>query len=230
MKVVIWDFDGTIGERIGAWSGTICEMISEEFPHLQPTREQVRPALKGKFLWDKPEIPHPELADPDRWWDYHLDLIRDGFVAGGLAPDAAAMLAARFRTRYCSLAGWRIFDQTEAALGMLERAGWRHYILSNHVPELEQIVIALGIRERFDGLYNSALTGYEKPHPQAFAQIASRIPGGSRIWMVGDSYEADFLGAERAGLTGVLVHKTREGVVRQSGDLMGVVRLITGDL
>ena len=45
--------------------------------------------------------------------------------------------------------------------------------LMNHVPELESIVSGVGLGGLIETVFTSALTGYEKPHPEAFA-IAKR--------------------------------------------------------
>lgn len=78
-------------------------------------------------------------------------------------------------------------------------------MLSNHVPELDAIVAQLGLAPLLDAVVNSAVTGYEKPQPDAFA-IARRAAGDpSEIWMVGDNPKADVEGARAAGIPAILV-------------------------
>jgi FMN phosphatase YigB (HAD superfamily) len=50
-----------------------------------------------------------------------------------------------------------------------------------------------------------AETGYEKPHPQAFAALLAALDNVEAIWMIGDNYEVDIAGAESAGIPGILV-------------------------
>ena len=65
--------------------------------------------------------------------------------------ERATELAELARTRYVDPAvGWQLFDDTVPALDRLGEAGWRHAVLSNHVPELEQIVAGLGLDRHLD--------------------------------------------------------------------------------
>ena len=45
-----------------------------------------------------------------------------------------------------------IWGDTVSGLKTLAAAGWRHVILSNHVPELSRIVEALGIGSYFEAI------------------------------------------------------------------------------
>ena len=69
---------------------------------------------------------------------------------------------------------WAVFDDTKPTLTRRREAGWRHLIVSNHVPELPQLVQDLGLAEFIDEVLTSATTGYEKPHPQMFAITFAR--------------------------------------------------------
>lgn len=61
-------------------------------------------------------------------------------------------------------------------LSELRKRGWRHVVLSNDVPELGAIMTHLGLDGLIEATVNSAQTGYEKPHPEAFA-LARRAAG-----------------------------------------------------
>jgi putative hydrolase of the HAD superfamily len=78
-------------------------------------------------------------------------------------------------------------------------------ILSNHVPELPELVGALGIAPYVDAVFTSALTGFEKPHPEAFRYALRAFGDPQHVWMVGDSPTADVQGAEALGLRAILV-------------------------
>ena len=49
----------------------------------------------------------------------------------------------------------------------MKSEGYRMIILSNHVPELPQIVCDLGLTDAFEAVLGSAQTAVEKPHPRA---------------------------------------------------------------
>ena len=135
-------------------------------------------------------------------------------------------LAEAARRRYVDPSSFRVFEDTRPTLERLANSGWRNIVLSNHVPELAAIVSGIGLDDLIDTLFTSALTGYEKPHPEAFA-IARREAGDpTRIWMVGDNPDADVLGAQAVGIPAILVRQEDDRVARQALDLLSVVRLI----
>jgi hypothetical protein len=86
---LVWDFDGTLAMRPGAWTGTLCEVITRERPNLGVTSESVRPHLQSGIR--------------------------------------------------------RHTLQT----------GWHHILLSNHIPELPQLVEALWLSDFFVAVYSS---------------------------------------------------------------------------
>ncbi len=124
----------------------------------------------------------------------------------GLAPDRAAELARLVRPRYVDpRKGWQLFADTIPALTTLQGAGWQHVILSNHVPELPAIVDGLGLTPLISTVVTSAATGFEKPHPEAFAAAVAAFGATAPVWMIGDSYTADVIGARDAGIPAILV-------------------------
>jgi putative hydrolase of the HAD superfamily len=121
--------------------------------------------------------------------------------------------------------GWMLFDDTLPALERLSRVGWRHAILSNHVPELGQIVAGLGLADMVEHVSCSAETGYEKPHARAYASVLDRLHP-VEAWMVGDNVVADVLGAEAVGLPAVLVRRPDPRAARYADTLAGVDRFL----
>jgi len=99
-------------------------------------------------------------------------------------------------------------------------------VLSNHVPELESIVSGVGLGELIERVLTSALTGYEKPHPGAFAIARDQPRYPQHIWMVGDNPNADVLGAEVVGIPAILVRREDERVDRQATNLVSVIKMI----
>lgn len=45
---------------------------------------------------------------------------------------------------------WVVYDDTEQALAELSDHGWRHVIVSNHMPELPRLVTDLGLADHFE--------------------------------------------------------------------------------
>jgi FMN phosphatase YigB (HAD superfamily) len=82
---------------------------------------------------------------------------------------------------------------------------------------IQRLVDGLGFRPFLEPPLSSAATGIRKPDPAAFEPIlaAWSLPAGS-IAMVGDSLEADILGAQRAGLRSVWIRARADA--RQEGN------------
>jgi putative hydrolase of the HAD superfamily len=56
-------------------------------------------------------------------------------------------------------------------------------------------------------VFNPAETGYEKPHPQAFAPWLAALEDIENIWRSGDNLAVDIAGAESTGIPGILVRR-----------------------
>jgi FMN phosphatase YigB (HAD superfamily) len=219
--IVLWDFDGTLAERPGMWRGCLLEVLREEEPGVEADSDAFVPALRSRFPWHRPNEAHLDLCDAEAWWARVLPLLAGAYEAVGIPPERATELAVLARARYVDPAvGWRPFEDTVPALSLLSEAGWRHAVLSNHVPELVQILAGLGLDRHLDAVFCSAVTGYEKPHPEAFAAALRIRRNGEPVWMVGDNPEADVEGARRAGLPAVLVRRNGTGLLEAAEEIM----------
>ena len=224
MKLAIWDFDGTLAHRRGetGWSLLLAEALDAEEPGHGHSAESFRPYLRDGFPWHQPEVEHLELCgDPEAWWTAVLPLLGRAYEAAGYPPARALDLAAAARCLYVDPAGWSLFDDTLPTLERLAEEGWTHAILSNHVPELRAIVAGLGLDRYLAASSCSADTGYEKPHPRAYASVLEQLEP-TEAWMIGDNVVADFLGAEAIGLPAVLVRRPDPRASRFSATLAGV--------
>ena len=123
---------------------------------------------------------------------------------------------------------YSLFEDVVPVLTTLREEGWRHVIVSNHVPELAEIVAGLGIRAFFADVITSGLVGYEKPHAQIFeAAVRCAIPGAP-IWMIGDDPECDCHPVGTFGANAILIRAAAPTFERHAADLWQAARLITG--
>jgi putative hydrolase of the HAD superfamily len=222
-KALIWDFDGTLAfRRGGMWSVALVEVAAQEAPELCVTAEQLQVHLGSGFPWHTPEYEHLELDSADAWWDAIDPVFERAFVAAGVAPDLARCTARKVRDVYPDAQRWRLFDDVILALEQLSGQGWTHAILSNHVPELGQIVARLGLGGHVAPVINSAETGYEKPHPQAFGIVLEALGGVTTVVMIGDSLAADIEGARAVGIPGTLVRNNCAAYEHNCSGLSGV--------
>jgi putative hydrolase of the HAD superfamily len=193
------------------------------------TADHLRPFLRDGFPWHRPDIAHPELCEPDAWWRHVEDLLVAAYEGVRIGRERARQLASLVRPRYVDTSlGWQLYDDALPVLEQLQADGWRHAILSNHVPELPTMVAALGLSPVIDVVFTSAATGYEKPNRNAF-DLALRTCGWPReTWMVGDNPVADVAGAEAAGISAVLVRgDRRDAAARYARDLNAVRAILS---
>jgi putative hydrolase of the HAD superfamily len=211
IKTLIWDFDGTLGYREGGmWGAALLEVIQQESPGLGVSMDQVRPHLQSGFPWHASDRPHPDIRSADQWWESLFPVLERALEGVGFEPARARSMAERVRPVYTAPERWRLFGDTMPTLERLSARGWAHVILSNHVPELGQIVRFLGLALHVGAIFNSAETGYEKPHPQAFQAVLDAFPGTTMMWMIGDSMGVDIAGARAVGIPAILVRRYHE--------------------
>ena len=224
-RAVIWDFDETLARRSGRWSDMLVDVLDMESPGHSLTASSFVPSLSHGFPWHDWERGHPELSSPDRWWDCLRGVLAGALEGAGVSEPLAARALSRVRSEYIRLDRWAVFPDTEPALDRLRRLGWRQAILSNHCPELPDLVRGLGLWDYFDVVLTSAAIGFEKPHPEAYARVLRDLGYPQAVWMVGDGPEVDIAGALRCGIPGVLVRRPAPGF-DYAPDLMTAVETI----
>jgi len=103
---------------------------------------------------------------------------------------------------------WILEEDSIPTLIQLESSGYRMGIISNagDNKDVLQIVERFQLEHFFDFVLTSAACSYRKPHPRIFEMALAHwnIPA-SRALMVGDSLEADIMGAQGAGLFGIWI-------------------------
>ncbi|WP_338673880.1 HAD family hydrolase [Streptomyces sp. SCSIO 30461] len=207
-KIAIWDFDGTLGHRRhGTWAESLLEVLDVQEPGHPWSFPEMFDALATGFPWHAAHAPHPHLCDPDAWWDHITAVITKALTRLGISRPYAA--AAATRAAYTDPSMWSLYPQALSVLDQLTALGWKHVLLSNHVPELPALLSALGVDTRFQAVINSAASGYEKPHPQAFRLAKEAASSARRLVMIGDNPEADVAGARHAGIDAIWVRRNQ---------------------
>lgn len=100
----------------------------------------------------------------------------------------------------------RVYEDTEVTLRALQGTGYRLGVISNASHDLPDRLEDLGLARYFDTITYSFDVGVEKPHPKIFMEALEQLEvDASRAVHVGDSYEADVLGARGVGITPMLI-------------------------
>lgn len=203
-RVVLWDFDGTLAVRDGRWSGCLLECLAEVEDH-EVAIDDLREHVRGGFPWHQPEIGHTHIQDADSWWAALTPRFVAALSAVGVKTGTAEAASELVRTRYVEPAQWTVFPDVEPALAALRARGWHNVVLSNHVPELPELISALGLDQLIDRVFTSARVGWEKPNAKIFTAALIALGDPGQAWMVGDNPIADIAGAEAVGIPAILV-------------------------
>jgi putative hydrolase of the HAD superfamily len=220
-----WDFDGTLVSRPSMWAHAGYRVISAHRPELAIDLEQFRYPLSIGFPWHRPNRGHPELATPDQWWSSIYRHYADVFTAMGWPVTDANPILHGIREHILDAQEYAVFEDVVPVLTDLSALGWRHVVVSNHVPELAMLIETLRLSDFFDAVVTSGIVGYEKPHRRMFETAMAHTRGNGPVWMVGDNPVADCEAATAFGVNAVLVRK-RSGFHRQADDLWGVAALL----
>ncbi len=122
-------------------------------------------------------------------------------------PDA--VVSAALEAMYAvSQAHWHPEPDAEPTLRALQGQGYRLGMISNagDDADVQRLVDRAGLRPFFEVILTSAAQGIRKPDPRIF-HTALDILGAepARAAMVGDSLEADILGAQRTGMSTIWI-------------------------
>lgn len=105
-----------------------------------------------------------------------------------------------------------VYDDVELTLRSLKDEGFRLGVISNASHELPERLHQLQLARHFDTITYSWEVGVEKPSPRIFRTALKRLGvEASRAVHVGDSYEADVLGARGVGITPMLIDRDGTG-------------------
>ena len=207
METLLWDFDGTLGSREGMWSGTLLSLLMKN-GYTKFKLEDIRPFLNIGFSWDSPDSAHKDLFKGKTWWEYHESYLSEVFQKIGISKKKAYELSKEVKLEYMDSSKWFLFENSKKILEEAHNKGYTNYILSNHIPELSEIIKNLGIYELFEDVFCSAKIGWEKPNPHIYNYVIESLKiKKEKCIMIGDNYGADIAGSLRAGIKAILVRK-----------------------
>ncbi|MCW5314596.1 HAD-IA family hydrolase [Nostoc sp. KVJ3] len=210
MKYLLWDFDNTLAYREGAWSGTLHSILKRNGIH-NINLEDIRPFLNIGFPWHSPEIPHILLFNGTIWWEYMNEYFAEIYEKVGINRDQAINYASQVQNEYKNIEKWHLYDDVIPTLQDAIKNNYKNVILSNHIPDLHEIIDQLNIKKYFDGIYTSGKIGHEKPSLKFYDYVINDLKiEKTKCIMIGDNYNADIAGALHAGIQAILVRKSND--------------------
>ena len=223
--VIFWDFDATLAYRDGRWTATLHELLARN--SIEVSYNELRPFLSLGFPWDSPDSSHEELFKGRTWWEYMNQYFAEICMRFGCDKYLAEKIASQVKDEYMRIDKWFLYDDTLPVLKYFKEKGYPQYIISNHVPELPELVRVLGLEFFFNAIFSSALVGYDKPSRRIYEHARKTAGNPALAIMVGDNYRADVAGALRAGFRAILVRAdNKKEYSLYSRDLQGVVEMV----
>lgn len=214
LKAIIFDMDDTLLD----WSGEDIEWTEFHRVHTRYVLDYVEKHV-GPVNGDHESILTTMLdLTRDAWRDArdtlrapHIGhILVDTFLEFGVSADALDVDAMVDAYQWQPLPGVRPFDDVYDSLSLLREQGLKLGLVTNafqpmrsRIKELDAFNL-VQFFER-DAMISAADVGYLKPHARIFEDILTRLDvAANQSVFVGDSREADILGAKNAGMKGVL--------------------------
>ncbi len=205
MKIICWDFDGTLVYSDHLWSGSVFRALNETVLEHNIAFTDIRRCMATGFTWHTPDEDYSNMTG-EKWWDFMNAHIYNSYISLGIAPDLAKAATHKVRGIIKETKNYNLYPDTIATLEKSREMGYKNVLLSNNYPDLIEVLDALGLTSYFDDLIISAVVGYDKPRKEIFEIAKALYPEGEYI-MVGDNPWADVAGGNAAGMKTVLVHK-----------------------
>ena len=128
-----------------------------------------------------------------------------------LGFDSDDPLLDEIQSQFRSGVAWKLFPDVEDTLRSLRETGFHLGIISNASHALPETLRKSGLARYFDTVTYSFGVGFEKPDVRIFRRaVATANASEERSIHIGDSFEADYVGARRAGLHAILLQREGE--------------------
>jgi HAD superfamily hydrolase (TIGR01509 family) len=185
------------------------ELTEAGFPaRVEDFHAAERIAKQKLDLWLWPQIRKgdvPRKIDHYYWGEYLSILM--GLIG---APEAEhARLIRMVADGFRDIRTWSVvMPETPPYLASLKADGYFLGVISNSVGTLAGQLANTGLHNNFQAIFDSAIVGVEKPHPEIFKMaLASAQVAPNEAVFVGDTNATDVGGAQLAGLRGVLIDR-----------------------
>jgi putative hydrolase of the HAD superfamily len=159
--------------------------------------------------------------DREWWWNYD----RDVFGRLGITQEKHATIFDEIYRFFADPSAWELYPDTIESLEKLKSFSFSLGIVSNWNSSLKRIVEGLNLTHYFDFILSSAEAGWKKPSPKIF-EIALKMAAVEpwRVVHVGDTYQADVLGARNAGIRGIMLDR-RSGTHHDHEVITGLLEI-----
>jgi len=173
------------------------------------TKKAISPAIKAGDEYFYSENSRSLIKDrsPEEqkafWYEYEERILRQA----GVEPEPALLgdvLKGLSEVKYQMVPFWDVLPVLES----LDNDDYKLGIISNIDRDIRPMCEEMGFSPFLDIILTSQQTGLYKPSPEIFKLACEKTGVGlKQALYVGDQYQIDIIGAEKAGMTGVLVDR-----------------------
>jgi len=168
--------------------------------------ERVGKRKLDEWLW--PQIRQGEVPRTidTYYWAENLKALVERL---GVPVPARLAVMQRVARGFGEITLWsRVLPETPPFLEKLRAQGYRLGVISNSIGTMEQQLERVDLARHFEIIVDSALVGFEKPHPEIFRKALERAAvEPAEAAFVGDTNATDMGGAHLAGLRGILIDR-----------------------
>jgi len=202
IRYLIFDLGGTLMHSRADWGPVHAEADSALVRSLRENGIELDAKVFRAHLKD-----YYERRDKDFYeTTYHL-VLRELLKELGHAEVAESVLRSALDALYhVTQSNWQLESDAVETLESLKSEKYKLGIFSNagDDKDVQDLVESFGIRNYFDFVLTSAACFYRKPHPRAFEIALARWNATpNEAAMIGDSLEADIIGANQLDMTSI---------------------------
>jgi putative hydrolase of the HAD superfamily len=215
IKAVLFDLGNTL---VKLWiPETVYHRILTSFK-INRSIEEIREALV-KAQKDSERLKYEQLFGKIPYKEYWNK--RDGLLLRHLGLPLDRKLLRKIQTRWFDYAECPLFPDVNPVLSKLRERGLKMGIISTaYEQDIDAITQKTGLqKELFDVIVGADTLKKTKPDPEVFKYALTKLKvKPQETLFIGDEIDADYRGAENAGIHALLIQRT-ENKTSQTSDL-----------
>lgn len=205
VRTILFDFDGTLIFHQPDSFDVISAFCADIGQPLAPEAERRGRRMRHEYFVDPVIRDQIDGLSTDEFWEHFNTFLLEGLDIQGDVTQLARELGARFEdvelSYHCPTTGC-------STLGGLKARGYGLGLITNrqNVPRFYELLEEMQLGSYFSLTLASGEVGVSKPDPGIFYAAMERLgaAAGETVY-VGDNYWADVVGAQRAGITPILL-------------------------
>jgi putative hydrolase of the HAD superfamily len=209
-KVIFLDAFGTLFGVRGSIGGIYSEVASKYGVRCSSELldKYFYTAFKNSAPCIFPGVPTSAIPQYEyQWW---REINYQTFTAAGAFEhfDDFDLFFQDLYRHFTTPAVWEIYPDVIPALTNWQRSGVKLAVLSNFDSRLHPVLNVLGLDKYFSTVTISTEVSAAKPQPEIFTAALNKYQCQPQFaWHIGDSLEADYLGADNAGLMAIWLNR-----------------------